>query len=278
MSGDNLRYIRNNAFLIIIFILALPVFVWLRWDPAPWFDAQLKSSGVSPYVHVGKVEKSGLGLRLSMVRIRVPGGPNISLNRVQLNPAWFRIIRGTSALYVQGTAGDATFALGVSMRDGAIWLRDIDIRAPAGMIRDYVPQAALLNLAGSILISGEMELRRSNGFPLAGTMTLQWERASSGLLGQDPLGNFQLHLASSEESAWQWQIKGGKILSIDGSGHFSTEAQNPSLWKVDGNIHAQSRGRIASLLSGMTGHDRGNLVLSGNLLQPRLKFLKPLIP
>jgi len=273
--GRVLQYIRNNVFLIIIFILALPVFTWLRWDPAPWFKAQLESSGASPYVQVEKVEKSGLGLRLNMVRVQIPGGSNISLNGMRLNPAWLRIIRGIPALHVQGAASDATFTANVSMRDGAVWLHEMDIRAQAGMIRDYVPRAAMLNLTGRILIAGKMKLRQRDGLPLAGAITIQWKRAASGLLGQDSLGDFQFQLASSKKSEWRWQIEGGKMLSINGNGHLSTASRNPGLWKIDGNIHVQSQGRITSLLSGITGHDRGNLILSGNLSQPRLKFLKP---
>ncbi len=264
----------NNILLVSIFMIALPVFTWLRWNPAPWFNAQLESSGASSFVQVGQVKKSGLGLRLDKAHIQIPAGPNITLNEVRLSPAWSRIIRGTPALHVQGTTGKATFALNTSMRHGAIWLRDMDARAQAGMIGDYIPQAAMLNLAGSILISGNMKLRQRDGFPLAGTITIQWKKAASGLLGQDSLGTFQLQLISSKQDEWRWKIEGGNMLSLDGSGHLSTASQTPALWKVDGDIRIQSRDRAASLLSGMTGHDRGNLVLSGNLLRPHLKFMK----
>jgi len=238
----------------------------------PWFNAQLESNGISSYMQVAKVEKSGIGLRLSNVRIQTPTGSTISLNEVRLSPAWLRIIRGTPALHMKGNVRDATFALNVSKQDDAIWLHDVDIWAQAGIIRNYIPQTAILSLTGNAIISGEIELRQRNGFPLAGKLNLQWKKAASGLLGGDPLGDFQLHLASSEKNTWWWKIKGGKMLSLIGNGHLSTTAQNPALWKVDGNIHVQSQGRVASLLSGTTGRDHGDLILSGNLSQPQLNF------
>ena len=270
-----MKQFRKNLFLASVFIAALFVFAWLRWDPAPWFNAQLRTHGLSRYVQVAQVEKSGLGLRLNRVHIQLPRGPNINLDRLQFNPAWFLIIRGMPALHVWGTAGDVTFAVNVLMRNGAIWLHEMDIRAQAGMIRGYFPQAAMLNLAGGILVSGKMELRQSDGLPLAGAVTVQWKNAASGLLGRAPLGDFQLQLTSSAKNEWRWKIEGGKMLSIDGSGHLSTASRNPAQWKVDGNIHAQSRGKVASLLSGMTGRDRWKFGLSGNVSRPRLKFLTP---
>jgi len=257
----------------MLFILALPVFIWLRWNPVPWFNVQLESNGLTPYIQVEQVEKSGLGLHLGVVHIKTPGGPDINLNGILLNPAWFRIIRGAPALHIQGTANGAAFALNISMQDGAIWLHDMDLLAQADVIRDYIPQAAMLNLTGSILMSGDIKLRQHDALPLAGAITMQWKNAASGLLRQEPLGDFQLQLASSKKNEWKWQMEGGKTLSIDGKGHLSSTFQPPEFWQIDGNIHTQSQGRVASLLSDITGHDRWNLVLSGALLQPHLEFL-----
>ncbi len=273
--GRILQYIRNNAFLIMIFILILPIFTWLRWDPTSWFNKQLLSNGLAPYVQVEQVEKSGLSLHLNIVHIQIPGGSNISLNRILLKPAWFWIIRGTPALHVQASAGDAAFAFNVSMHDDVIWLHDMDIHAPAGMIRNYIPQTTMLNLAGNILMSGNMDLQQHDGIPLAGRIILQWEKAASGLLGQDSLGDYQLQLASSGKNKWRWHVNGGEMLSLNGRGHLSTVSPNPALWKIDGNIQTHSRGRVASILSGMTGRDQGNLILSGHLSQLHLKFLEP---
>jgi len=272
--GATMQRLQHSKFLILLFILALPVFTWLRWNPTSWINAQLASNGMAAYVQVNLVEKSGMELRLKDVHIQIPDGTNISLNRVVLNPAWLRILRGTPSFHVRGAIGGATFSFNVSMQGGYIWLRDLDILARAGMIKDYFPQAAMLNLTGDMLISGDIKLRQHDGIPLEGAMTLQWQKAASNMLGKGSLGDFRLDLTSSKNSAWQWQVKGGKTLSIDGKGHLSTLSQNPELWQVDGSIHTQSQGSVASLLTGITGQDRWDLMISGVISNPHMKLLK----
>jgi len=275
LEETGLKKFRKDIFLAVVFMISLPVFAWLRWNPVPWLDANLEAHGLARYVQVEKVEKSGLGLRLNKLRIQIHQGPDIILDSLKASLAWFRIIKGVPALHVQGTTGNATFDLNVSIQDGALDLNDLDIHAQSSMIRDFLPRAAMLNLTGNILMTGNMELRQADGLPLAGVVVLQWKKAASGLLGQEPLGDFRIKLASLKQNEWRWEIQGGKSLSINGGGHLSTMAKNPALWKIDGAIHIQTQGRAASLLFGMAGHSRGTLVLSGALAQPRLEFSKP---
>lgn len=271
---EDLKPFRRNIFLASVFIIALPVFAWLRWDPAPWIDAQLKTRGLSDYVQVARVKKSGLGLRLSGIRIRSHRGPDISPINLRLNPAWSRIIRGIPALHVQGTMGDATFGINISMRNSTIRLNEMDVRARADMIKDYYPRAAMLNLAGSMRLSGDIQLHRSTGLPLTGHLKLRWQKAASGILNADDLGNFQFLLSSSAKGRWQWQAKGGSTLLINGSGHLSTLSPNPGLWRIDGNVHVQSRDELATLFASLAGSKTGIITLSGSINHPSIRWRK----
>lgn len=269
-----MKAFRRDIFLASVFIIALPVFAWLRWDPAPWLTAQLKTHALSSYVQVARVKKSGLGLRLIGVRIRIHQDPDISLINLRLNPEWSQIIRGIPALHVQGTMGDTTFGINISMRNDAIWLNEVDVRTRADMIKDYYPQAAMLNLAGSMRLSGDIQLHRSTGLPLTGHLKLRWQNAASGILNADALGDFQLLLSSSTKGRWQWQAKGGSTLLINGNGHLSTVSPNPGLWRVDGNVHVQSRDELATLFASLAGSKAGIITLSGSINHPSLHWRK----
>jgi len=275
LEETGLKKFRKDIFLAVVFMISLPVFAWLRWEPAPWLYTQLAAHGLSRYVHVAKVEKSGLELILNNVRVNIPQGPDLSLNGLHVSPAWSRIMRGDPALHARGEMADTIFMASVSIRHGTIRIRDIDVHAHAEAIKDYFPSVAMLNLAGPIQLSGEIQLRQSTGLPITGHLVLQWLKAGAGALGADDLGNFRMQLSSSAGGRWRWRAKGGSILSLDGSGYLSTASPNPGLWQMDGSILVRSHGRVASLLSGLTGSGRGKVVLSGNLSRPRLKFLRP---
>jgi len=270
-----LQRLQDNKFLIILFILAVSLFTWLRWNPTPWFNAQLADHGLAAYVHIKSAEKSGLGLHLNDVRIQTPKGITVHVDALTLSPAWFRMIRGTLALHVQGEIRQATFALNISLQDHAIWLHDMDLFAPVGMLKDYIAQTAMLNLTGTMQASGDIKLDQQNGIPLEGALVLQWDKAASALLGKQPLGDFKLQLTSSKNSAWVWKIHGGKALSINGKGHLSTASQQPKLWRVDGAVQSQSQGAVASMLSSMSGQSQWNLTVSGVISHPNIQYLKP---
>ncbi|MDQ6951780.1 MAG: type II secretion system protein N [Mariprofundales bacterium] len=262
-----MRYIKYNHLLIIIFVLTLLCFAWIRWDPTPWLNAQLANQGLQNSVQIESAEKSMLGLRLHQVHLTQPTGGIITLATIEIHPAWLTILRGIPALHIQttmaGSDGEATIAL----VDGTIALSKIQLNSNAKIIAALFSQAAIIQPSGSLHLSGAITLNRQNGMPLQGNITLHWSDAASPLLGTTPLGDFSLTL-SSQQGKWQWGLKGGKTIATNGAGTVTTSSASLTHWGITGHIHIQAHGSPPAIIAAMLHAGSANVVISGTLSQP----------
>ncbi|MDX8392811.1 MAG: hypothetical protein R8K53_09670, partial [Mariprofundaceae bacterium] len=160
--------IRQHLPLVALFLLALPVFLWLRWEPQAWFAGQLTENGLGGTFNHATVEKSFPGLAIVSANISLPDGNKITFDKILLRPAIFATLSGKPALFFRAERAGMTAQGVFSATDEKLSLNHIDIHAEAEKLAVFDARLQLLGLHGTLQLNGNIDLQRSDGMPLTG--------------------------------------------------------------------------------------------------------------
>jgi len=252
-----------------MFMLALPVFGWMRWDPAPWLQSRLSASGLDKHVQIAGIEKRPLGLALKAVRLQLTPRQSIILDQVDIIPAWSMLMRGIPAARLEGKTATASFIASIGKRQSHLLLHDIRAHMSVSLIRELFPAAALINASGDVSISGRLRLRLPDGQPVSGEMVWRWKHARTIPTGTEPIGDFELRLGASDNGRWSWQLHGGTRLSVQGHGQLQAASSRPSRWKLRGAISFRTKTGVPPIPGGIA---QGTITLAGTLIQPDIRL------
>ncbi len=267
-----MKYWRQHVFLACIFLLALPLFAWIRWEPGPWLLSRLSASGLDKHVSIAGLEKRPLGLTLKAVHLQLTPRQGITVDMVDIRPAWSLLMRGIPAMRLEGHTATASFIAGISKRHDDLLLHDIHAHMNATMARELFPATALINTRGDVSISGHLRLHLPSGTPVSGNMVWRWAQARTTPTGTGPIGDFELRLDAPDSGRWSWRLQGGTRLSVQGHGKLQTVSPRPGQWRLQGTIDFRAKAEVLPITGGA---EEGTITLSGTLMQPEIRLAAP---
>ena len=247
--------LKKHLWLAAIFIVVLPLFCWLQWQPRVWFDNQLAANGLAGKISYADVGKSFPGFQLSGARIALPDGKTIAFDEILLRPAIFSLLSGTPALFIRANAEGMDAESVINLNNDALNLSDVAIIADTSKLARFDSRLLLLGLQGEMSLNGDMRLQADNGLPLDGVMKLVWNNPSSILLPAGPESiRLEINIAEAEgANMWNWQLS-SEPEGMGGKGKVTATSADIQQWLLRGNI------RLAK--------DQPDMVLSGTLGAP----------
>ncbi|MDQ6989759.1 MAG: hypothetical protein Q9M19_07740 [Mariprofundaceae bacterium] len=272
---------RSKRYLLVIFLLVLPVMLLLRWDASTWLsaqvDAMIEQSAMD--LHYSKVELAGLGVRLHDIRVQRADLVEINVETVVISLSLTHLLTGTLAADVDMLWFDNTLSGSVYQSDEHIYIEDIAAEVDWLKLLD-VQQQLPFRASGVMHVVGDVAWHKNTGKPVSGKLELGWTDAMLGLATPEfALGDYVLDVYSdsSKQATWQWHIQGGKDVALAGEGMFYTTQALLQQWTMTGvldvNIDA-SNATLSMMGQAFTGSNQAKIRLSGPLLRPQTQVIR----
>ncbi len=260
--------------LFLLFLVALLLFLPLRWDSGPWLQQKAREllARLPLEARLSSIQLDGLTLRLQGVHIAGMSGLSpIDIDTLRLQADWSQWLQGRAGyrLHWQGSLGQGSMRC--SIHDTGVEIQDLDAAFSSSLLASLLSKRLPFPLQGRYRLQGSLGLQRTERGvrPLHADVRLTWQQAAIDFGGASiPLGDYEIHLRGSEDTAWPWRISGGEALSVTGEGNIRIHPQQPwSAWPLAGEItlrtNKQAKPLLASSLSGLQ-----HVSLRGTLAHP----------
>jgi len=264
--------------LCLVFVLALLLFIAMRWQPEPWLqgqiDRQIQQHGID--LQYQQLAIAGLSVRMQHVSIRTSALPApFTLDALSISPAWSSLFTGIAAVNVKATLSGQPATAVLAWQDKSIAVHDLKAVFDVGALQTVWKQRMPLpvDIGGQLKISGHIQLDAVSGLPVDGQLDAVWQQASVDLpMFDKPLGDYQLVLkaAAKAPGRWQWLLDGGAAVTLSGSGQLDLSGLVPQQWTVSGRLQVQAAPE-AKTIAAMLGQQAKAFTISGNLLNARLQ-------
>ncbi|MDQ6992720.1 MAG: hypothetical protein Q9M31_04540 [Mariprofundus sp.] len=227
---------------VLLFLLALLLFLALRWQPDSWLREQIMqaSSAYGVSIDYQNIERVGLSLHLTKLQISGATLPvPLLFDSIKVAPAWPQLLQAKPALDValvwQGVKASAV----VSEDAQLVELADLHIATKIAPLLPLVKMQLPIKVAGEFQLTGHLRVDSVTGRPLTGELHGQLLKAAASLFGKpDVLGDYTVELVNKEQkTAWQWQLAGGSGVLLKGTGTLATQANLPKQWRLNGQLH-----------------------------------------
>lgn len=272
-AGNALSWGRS----MLIFLAALLLFAALRWQPDQWLatriDQLARTHGIA--LNYAEIEAGWMGVTVRDLTVQRSGMARaVKLQALQLSPAWGALAGGEVGIHIVLPGAQPHGSLDLFADDSEIAVKSIDLQLNAVDLQSLPGWKVSLpaETGGRLALSGTLLLDAATGQPLDGHLTLNWQDASVNLPGiAKPLGDYRLQLQrdSAAEGQWQWQLAGGRLLIVEGSGAVTANAAPLPQWPVAGRIQLRADNR-AGALSALLGGAQQVFAIAGRLAAPRL--------
>ncbi len=255
----------------LMFVLALPLFLALRWEPEPWLRSQLDAqlARVSVPVSYDGLELHGVSAVLSGVRVDIPNQPDpLIVEKITVRPSLAMLWSGAPAAVIDAESAGMHLHARLRQQDGGLEMTRI--RAQIDLER--LPLSLPVQLQGSAELSGALLI--AGGLPQRGELGLQIAGLKAKLAGSTmPLGDYQASLSASDHGAWQWRFRGGAELRLDASGTLSIRGLDARSWRLGGTAMVQAGTNAAPAIGMLLGDAPRQVQLSGTLARPQWRLL-----
>jgi len=257
---------RQIWLLALLFAIALPVFIWVRWEPASRVDAWVVRTGLP--LRISGVEKRWPGLRLHDVVLQLQGIAPLRLKWIDVAPAWRPFLEGNIGLDIRFSGPDAQGIARIIRRGGQLYMQFIDMRLGPRLLPQF---PGMPKPGGEIRLKGDVSLDMRTQAPTTGFLVIQWLNGAIQLGDQAVrLGDYRLEIRHGSDG-WRWQVGGGTIVEANGNGKLVSEGR-PESWHLWGHVTLAGPG----LLTGRPGkggaRDRIRLDLGGTLMRPSIRL------
>jgi len=264
--------------LILVFVVALLLFVAMRWQPEAWLrsqiDTQANKQGIS--LHYQDLQVNGFSVHLDQLSVqttqmKVP----VLLDGLDISPAWLSLMQVRPALRVRLIWQGQTVSAILHQDQRALDINDLDALLDVAKLQ-HLWKSRLpipVDVRGMIHISGDIRLDTASGRPMHGDVHAVWQSAAAGMAGMmNPLGDYSLALTGKEQtkSVWNWLLAGGTAIVLEGKGNLNLIGSNPQAWTVQGSVQLQP-GKQPSPVAAMLGNKPVRLHVSGSVLKPQIQ-------
>jgi len=268
----------SKRFLITLFFIALPIFIFIRWDSSAWVGAQVQqaASDAGYQLSYSDLSVSGLGVKLQDVRVQQQQNI-LELDSLEISPSFSTLISGDVGADVEASWLGNPISASVSSSDDLLMLTNIDAMVDVSRIQNLNIPA---ELAGLMHLQGDLVLQQNTGLPQSGKLQLTWNQAKAGLAAPEfTLGDYTLDLNSVDDVSqpWQWTIAGGSGVALNGSGTVLPTTPDPKLWLVNGLVDTNidnSNPSLAMMMQSMMGSTKAKFRISGSLGAPRTDIVR----
>ena len=268
----------SKRFLIILFFIALPIFIFMRWDSSTWLDAQVQraASDAGYQLTYTDLDVSGVTVHLQNVHIQQQQN-SLDLDSLNISPSLSSLMSGTLGANINASWLGNPISASVSSSDNLLTLTNIDAIIDVSRVQNLNIPA---ELAGLMHLQGDLVLQQNTGLPQSGKLQLTWNQAKAGLATPEfTLGDYTLNLNSVEDvkQPWQWTIAGGSGVALNGSGTLLPTMPDPKQWLINGLVDTEidnSNPSLAMMMQSMMGSTKAKFRISGSLGAPRTDIVR----
>ena len=264
--------------LCLAFLLALLLFMLMRWQPELWLqheiDQQALHHGVD--IHYASLHIEGLSVRLEHLSVQAAHMPSpVVLDSLSISTAWASLFTGIAAASVHAEMMDQSAEAVLAWQGGHIVIHDLNAVLEVVALQSYWKQRLPLpvDAGGQLRFSGTMQLDAVSGLPVTGQLKVRWQQATIALpMFDKPLGDYQLTLNTAENipGHWQWLLTGGTVVALSGSGQLDLSGTLPQQWTINGRVQIQAAPEARALAS-MLGNQAKSFSISGKLFNVRVQ-------
>jgi len=266
----------------LLFVIAVAVFVAMRWQPGLWVKARVLAMAEQQHISIEYHDATlhGLTVEMDQVLLKTPHMPApILVEKVTVRPKLSTLWSGSpSARVGLGWHGQMIFA-SLQQRDGYVELQDIDGSADIALLQPlWQGQLTMpVDVKGRVALSGDLLLDAGTGLPLSGALEAGWQGAEAALAGINlTLGDYRVTVKNGTvANQWSWQAAGGTGLILKADGQLVAPAADPAMWQLNGDIElaAGEASERNPTLGMLFGNGPIRLQVSGSLLRLQVKRL-----
>jgi len=271
----------TTRFLLILFLLSLPLFMLMRWDISPWLNQQIdsaaKDSGIIlEYEHV---TISGIGLSFDNITINQANKNSIRLDQLQVSLSVSKLFTGALAANINALWLANPIALTIMQADGNIEIFDLNANIDLLNLAD-IQQQLPLRATGMVKITGNISIQQSTMLPAQASLDIAWNKAEAGLSAPEfQLGDYLLNIQNGEDAnqAWDWNISGGTDVALDGKGRISLQPNNIQQSNISGTVDinvSPNNATLAMMVQAFAGSSKAKIRLSGSIASPRTNIVR----
>ncbi|MDX8381569.1 MAG: hypothetical protein R8M14_05600 [Ghiorsea sp.] len=269
----------SKRFLITTFLIALPIFILIRWDSTSWFSNKVNQAATQAGVDLKykHLNVSNLALILTDVVIQQRGKTPIQIEELKLSPSFSALFSASLAAEVDALWLDNPISAQVSSSNNILDISAIDAMLDMSRVKNLNIPA---QLSGLVHITGDIKFDQSKNLPQQGLIHATWSQAMAGLAAPEfNLGDYAFDLNSLEDVSqpWQWEISGGSGVALNGTGTVSPTTPLPEQWLINGLVDAkidQSNPSLSMMMQSMMGSNQAKLKISGSLGAPRTDIVR----
>ncbi|MDQ6954705.1 MAG: hypothetical protein Q9M20_04605 [Mariprofundaceae bacterium] len=245
----------KNKHLVFVFMACLLVFTVIRWDIDGWIQGQLDTviEQNNMPIQYRALSLHGTTLELQDVHLDMSDMSNmpnntpqdLRLDKLQMSLDWAALASAELAILIHANNAFVTLQASISQHESRIKVSDILVQVDVSAAQAWYGQALLAQLAGAVVLQGDIVLDVSTRLPVQTDLTLAWQGAQVSMMQQVyALGDYTLQLTQSAkseqaESQGKWLLQGGEALKLQGNGTLQMNQVMVGLWPLQGEISVQ---------------------------------------
>ncbi len=264
----------------MVFVLALVVFMLMRWQPGPWLRTEILRMAEQQHVQLNfsRMAWHGLSAEMTDVQVRTARMTSpVMVKNITVRPMLSMLWSGEPAVRLDVLWRGQQLSASVRQEGDIIDISDVEAAVDITVLQPlWQRQLSMqVDVQGRVELTGNVRLNGRTGQPLNGNITANWQGAKAALAGMKmPLGDYRLNLHNiAQTDSWQWQIDGGQGLTVRADGKLMLTGSDPRLWSISGKAELTAGDGAPQGLVLMLGGEPVKLQLSGILQRPQWKRL-----
>lgn len=271
----------SKRFLFILFIVTLPIFIFLRWDSSAWLSTQVQQAAKAQGYHIDydSINLSGIGIYFENIQISGSNISPIQCERLDISLSIPSLFSGLLAADIDALWETNPISFTAVQQDAFIDITNIEALIDVSRLDKYTSNL-MAKISGLIAIQGALSIDPNKQLLHSAHLKSTWTQAMAGLSQPEfALGDYHFELSSLEDvnQPWQWSIEGGSGLGLHGSGTLSPFNPEPQFWNFSGDIDIasdNSNPTLAGMLQAYAGSHQAKVRLTGTFSNPRMDIIR----
>jgi len=235
----------GRLLLLLVFCLALILFLLMRWQPESWLRGQIDEAGRANGLQIvyQKLDLDGLTVHLQQLSLSGGGLPvPVKLEQLTIAPAWGEWLHLRSSIRLQMRSQGMQLSMLLNSQGQLLAFHDVKFESDVAHIVASSGYSLPVQLAGTLLISGDLLYDRNLQRPVGGKLIADLQQAAASFSGKpEALGSATLSVENLDAAGpWHWLLNSGEGLIATGKGSLAMPAAAPALWQLDGRLDVRA--------------------------------------